>query len=30
MMEILVLATIAFFIGTIVYISVNAGNIEKI
>ena len=29
-MEILVLATIAFFIGTIVYIGLNAGNIEKI
>ncbi len=29
-MEILVLATIAFFIGTIIYVSINAGNIEKI
>ncbi len=29
-MEILVLATIAFFIGTIVYVGINAGNIEKI
>jgi len=26
-MELLVIATIAFFIGTIVYIGVNAGNI---
>ena len=29
-MEILVLATIAFFIETMIYISLNAGNIEKI
>ncbi len=29
-MEILVLATIAFFIGTIIYVGINAGNIEKI
>jgi len=29
-MEILVLATIAFFIGMMIYISLNAGNIEKI
>jgi len=27
-MEILVIATIAFFIGTIVYIGINAGQIE--
>jgi len=27
-MEILVIATIAFFIGTIIYIGVNAGNIS--
>ncbi len=27
-MEILVIATIAFFIGTIVYVGVNAGNIS--
>ncbi len=29
-MEILVLATIAFFIGTIIYVGINAGNIEKL
>jgi len=28
MMEILVIATIAFFVGTIVYIGINAGHIE--
>jgi hypothetical protein len=28
-MEILVLATIAFFLGTIVYVGMNAGNIEN-
>lgn len=27
-MEVLVIATIAFFIGTIVYIGINAGHIE--
>jgi len=27
-MELLVIATIAFFIGTIVYISINAGHTE--
>jgi len=27
-MEVLVIATIAFFIGTIVYIGINAGQIE--
>jgi len=27
-MELLVIATIAFFIGTIVYVGVNAGHIE--
>ena len=27
-MELLVIATIAFFIGTIVYISINAGDIK--
>ena len=28
MMELLVITTIAFFIGTIVYIGINAGHIE--
>lgn len=28
-MEMLVLVTIAFFIGTIIYIGVNAGNISN-
>ena len=29
MMELLVLATIAFFIGTIAYIGINAGHLES-
>jgi len=28
MMELLVIATVAFFVGTIVYIGVNSGRIE--